>query len=835
MANEYLYGAYGHIGETVAQSAVQAGTTPVYIGTAPVNLVRGFGEAGIINAPIKITSLVDAQKKIGYSSDWGTFTLCEAVYAHFNNTLGNIGPIYVINVLDPSAGKHRKETATTKTLTFTGGRAEFASDKIILDTLTIAKNDSGNYVEGTDYAVDYNFTKGTVIITSLKDDAQLAGSLTASFSEVDDSEIADSDIIGGVTSSGEYSGLSAIALLYPEQFAVCNLIAAPGWSHSPAVYNAMLTTCKKINGHWDAFVVADLPLVDSTAQAVDTITKAIAWKKANAFTGERSKVYWPQAVDNLGNVFHLSTLAVVELMRADFSHNSVPMETCGNKAIPVIKQYFGANAKNRGFDQQSGKELTQNLLSVVFDYDGNLWFATGGFRIYPEREQQGVLGYIAHSAIEAILNGEQADLSKAVFVYGLALGEGAENGIAASKDGAVILTNQNCYLLRAEEGVDVVWCTPYESAGAKVSGEGDKTTGGGLAWGGGCSPTLTPNLVLFTDNQDIVNLLALDMKTGEVVASAPVLDDLPEGYQVAVENSAIVYDDGNGTVSTIVCNWFGAGNAGLADPNNDSSIQSYANIYDQNWLMKGNVMIAPGIERMDTVKTANGYEMKSIWSRNDLSDTSILKLSTATGYIYGYVQDVTTGMWQYIILDFETGETVFTMDVSNKYGYNNMAIGMYAGNSGNALYCPTGYLELLRLQDRFVYLPEMPYRKVDLDQAARNVLLQEQFAQDGGEGTVASWRNTVTVRNVHPNTTVAFRMNNLSGSTSGLTLYAYGVGGKLAKVDPALWSITDEDGKAVTELTAGTLYELRVTVADGGALDLSETEKEIRLSVVLGK
>ena len=213
-----------------------------------------------------------------------------------------------------------------------------------------------------------------------------------------------------------------------------------------------------------------------------------------------------------------------------------------------------------------GKELTQNLLSVVFDYDGNLWFATGGFRIYPERQQQGVLGYIAHSAIEAILNGEQTDLSKAVFVYELTPGEGAENGIAASKDGAVILTNKNCYLLRANNGVEAVWCTPYESVGAKVSGEGDKTTGGGLAWGGGCSPTLTPNLVMFTDNADPVNLLALDMKTGEVVAKTPVLDDLPDGYQVAIENSAIVYDDGAGTVSTIVCNWFGAGNAGLADP-----------------------------------------------------------------------------------------------------------------------------------------------------------------------------------------------------------------------------------------------------------------------------
>lgn len=482
-----------------------------------------------------------------------------------------------------------------------------------------------------------------------------------------------------------------------------------------------------------------------------------------------------------------------------------------------------------------GRTLEQNLLSVVFDYEGNLWFATGGFRIYPERKQQGVVGYIDHEAIDTILNGGQADLSKAVYVHELTPGEGAENGIAASREGAVILTNQNCYLLRAENGVEIVWCTPYESIGAKVSGENDKTTGGGLAWGGGCSPSLTPNLVMFTDNRDPVNLLALDMKTGTIVAECPVLDDLPDGYQVAVENSAIVYDDGEGTVSTIVCNWFGAGNAGLADPDNDSSIQSYANIYDTNWLTKGNIMIAPGVERVDTVKTKNGYEMKSIWCRNDLSDTSILKLSTATGYIYGYVQDLGSGMWQYIILDFETGETVFTMDVSNKYGYNNMAIGMYTGNSGNALYCPTGYLELLRLQDRFAYLPEMPYRKIDLDQASRHVLSQEQFTAAGGAGSVAGWLNTISIRNVHPNTTVAFRMNNLSGSVNDLTLYAYNAAGILTPVAAELWKITSEDGQTVTELTDGTLYEVHITVADNGDLDLNEVEKEIRLSAVLGK
>ena len=88
MANEYLYGAYGHMGETVAQSAVQAGTTPVYIGTAPVNLVRGFADAGVINEPIKLSNMIDAQRKLGYAADWGTFTLCEVMNAHFNNTLG---------------------------------------------------------------------------------------------------------------------------------------------------------------------------------------------------------------------------------------------------------------------------------------------------------------------------------------------------------------------------------------------------------------------------------------------------------------------------------------------------------------------------------------------------------------------------------------------------------------------------------------------------------------------------------------------------------------------------------------------------------------------------
>lgn len=599
------------------------------------------------------------------------------------------------------------------------------------------------------------------------------------------------------------------------------------------IYSEINVSYEKVNPNASPAV-----FFDSYGHAVVPLLGGLAIRDINAEETQTLGYFSPKQHDN-GDYLIQSSYSFVDesnrLVCPTNNHHVLMLKATdedGN-VLPEFEKVLDIDIKAAA-EAALGKTLDQNLLSVVFDYEGNLWFATGGFRIYPDRKQQGTFGYVSRTAIDKILNGEDVDLSDAVFVYELEPGEGAENGIAASKEGAVILTNLKCYLLQADNGVKKVWETSYKSVGAKESKEGDETTGGGLAWGGGCSPSLTNDLVMFTDNQDPVNLIAVDMKTGEQVASMPVIDELPEGTQVSVENSAIVYDDGEGTVSTIVCNWFGAGSAKLGEADNDSSIQSYENIYDVGWLRQGNKMIAPGIERVDTVKTEDGYEMKSIWCRSDLSDTSMMKLSTATGYIYGYVQDMETGMWQYIMLDFETGETAFTMDISDKPGYNNMAIGMYAGNSGNALYCPTGYLELLRLQDRFVYLPEMPYRKVNLDQAMRNVLSQEKFAADGGQGDVEGWLNTITIENVHPNTTVAIRMKGISGETGSLKLYAYGTDGTLKEVPAEKWHIQTEDGETPDMLSEDVLYEVHMTVEDGGDFDLSETEKEIKISAVLG-
>ncbi len=572
---------------------------------------------------------------------------------------------------------------------------------------------------------------------------------------------------------------------------------------------------------------------DSYGNAVSPLMGGVAIRDLNAEVVTTQGAFVPAQHDG-GGYYLQPSYAFVDSSNhvvAPTSHNHVIMLKITDETgapLPLFEKVLDIDIKALA-EAALGKTIDQNLLSVTFDYDGNLWFVTGGFRIYPERGQTGMMGYITRTAIDEILAGGSPDLAANVFFAETEPGEGAENGISSCADGTVILTNQNCYLLRANDGVEIVWRTAYGSNGANDSQEGAATTGGGLAWGGGSTPTLTRNLVLFTDNLDPVNLIALDMKTGEQVAMHPVLDELPNDQPVAVENSIIGYDDGNGTVSTLICNWFGAGNANLANPDSDSSVQSYAVLYDSNWMTQGNIMVMPGMERVDVIKTDDGYKSETIWCRNDIRDTSMIRLSTATGYLYGYVQDMESGMWQFIMLDFETGETAYTLDVSDKSGYNNLAIGMYGGSQGNVLYCPTGYLEVLRIQDRFAYLPEMPYRQIDLDLTAREVVSAQQLAAQGIDGTPATWLHSVTVDNVHPNTTVATKVNGLTGDADSLALYTRSADGTLAKVDPALWALVGVEG----ELSADTIYEIHVTVADDGACDANAATKTITLSAML--
>ena len=183
------------------------------------------------------------------------------------------------------------------------------------------------------------------------------------------------DVIGGATADGSYTGIGCVALVYQTLNAIPNLLAAPGWSDKKAVYDALISASNKINGHWDAMVVADIPVLDVEGGA-GTIKDAITWKAANGYTSERAKVCWPMVKGTNGALYHLSTLAVWRMMTVDASHAGVPMESPSNKSIPAAKQYFGATSTNRGFDQQTGNELNADGITTAVFF-GGLWVLWG--------------------------------------------------------------------------------------------------------------------------------------------------------------------------------------------------------------------------------------------------------------------------------------------------------------------------------------------------------------------------------------------------------------------------------------------------------------------------
>lgn len=536
-------------------------------------------------------------------------------------------------------------------------------------------------------------------------------------------------------------------------------------------------------------------------------------------------------VDNNGLVVGATTHGHILMVR---THDE------GGSVLPIFEKAVDVDVLSVA-KAQLGDDIDPNLLSVIMDYAGNLWFTTGGFHIDPAYAADGFLGYIdrayldaaiAASASGATTAGSSSDATEHVHVIRLTEGEGAENGISSHPAGCVVLTNKACYLLAASDaGVNVKWRTSYESSGGKGPG-GTELTGAGLAWGSGTTPTLSRDLVLFTDNNDTVSLLALDVNTGEEVARHAILDDLGDGVTVSVENSIVVYAGDPERVCVLVCNWYGAGNAGLFAADADSSVQSYANLYDEGWIENGSEALAPGIERIDVVRADDGSSvMEPVWTRSDLRDTSMFKLSTATGHLYGYTE--IDGTWQFIALDWDTGDTVYAYAVSKEAAYNNMAVGMMQGNNGNTLYVPTNNMQLLRLQDRFAYLPERPFARLDIDAMTREACSEDDFRSRSGTSlSPATMLHSAIVTGAAHQTLLALRVNGLAGRAGDLQLFYRTADGSLAEWDEqtwGAWQLCTADGE-VLDADAATaserdVYEIRVSVQASEAYNLLATSE----------
>jgi len=305
---------------------------PVYVGSAPIHM--SADKTSKLNTPVLANNLAEATAALGFLDAAGSagakkfeFTLCEAMAAHFK--IGNVGPIVLINVLDPTTHKtaatseaHTLGADGTSTLT----HAHPWPASVVVKVATVAK------ALGTDYTFAVN-SSGQGVVARVSTGTILAGAaITAEYDYLTPATVAASDIIGSVDAATQKKkGLELVGDVFPRFRVVPGQILAPGFSSDPTVTAVMLAKASSINGHFNAITLADIP---ATSAGVDVYTEAAAWKNTNSYTAADMAVCWPMG--RLGDtLYHLSTLTAARAMQTDADNDGIPYESPSNKTLPI--------------------------------------------------------------------------------------------------------------------------------------------------------------------------------------------------------------------------------------------------------------------------------------------------------------------------------------------------------------------------------------------------------------------------------------------------------------------------------------------------------------------
>ena len=367
---EYLHGAYGEINAVGNRVSDESLSAIVCIGTAPVHTVEGG--ASNVNVPILINNIAEARKYLGYSDDWASYTLCEAMHVFFENK--GVGPLVFINVLDPAT--HRASDPGSVSKTPENGRVTIASaESIILDTVVVKAGNTAK-VKGTDYTIAYNPDKKTIVITEVTSGSLGTAALTITYSTINAAAVTDAVVIGSSDGLGLNTGVFAVKDVYQVTGYIPAYLLAPGFSSHPAVHSALYQNSVKINGHWDAYMFVDMPIVnEGTAITLDT---AATYKSANGYNKENETVYFPLASGVDGQKYHLSVLAAANFQELLIAQDGIPYRTASNTACSLIENlYLGEAYAGRIFDDSIiNEKLNKNGIASAA-YVGGRWAIWG--------------------------------------------------------------------------------------------------------------------------------------------------------------------------------------------------------------------------------------------------------------------------------------------------------------------------------------------------------------------------------------------------------------------------------------------------------------------------
>lgn len=313
--------AYNH-GVRVLESATRVSAPEttvaglqVVIGTAPVNLSND--PAHCTNVPILVSSFEEAKAAVGYSDDFAKYTICEAVDASFR--VAGVGPMVIINVLDPATHKTAVSEATH---TPANGIVKLPDLGVIASTLVV-KDGSDTLALDTDYTVEFD-DDGYCIITLMDTHT----SIKAAYDKLNPAGVTAADVIGSVNSStGEEKGLECMRQIFPRCGVVPGLLIAPGWSDDPNVAAAMVAKCEGINGVFRCETILDL----STTEASNHVAVATA-KATLGVSNPHADIIWPCVKIN-SKIYHGSSIKAAYTALSDIENDDVPYVSPSN--IPV--------------------------------------------------------------------------------------------------------------------------------------------------------------------------------------------------------------------------------------------------------------------------------------------------------------------------------------------------------------------------------------------------------------------------------------------------------------------------------------------------------------------
>ena len=177
----YLHGVYPTEKSETAVSLSTTTQVQVVIGTAPIHMLDNPSEA--VNKPILCESKEDCYKRIGYSTDFSKYTLCQSMFASFFKI--GVAPVVFINVLDPE--KHNKEVTDKEFVV--QDNSILIDDAVILSTLKLTA--ASNTISHEDYVTEWVDEKLSIIFKN-----KIEGNVTATYKSIAPEKVTENDIIG---------------------------------------------------------------------------------------------------------------------------------------------------------------------------------------------------------------------------------------------------------------------------------------------------------------------------------------------------------------------------------------------------------------------------------------------------------------------------------------------------------------------------------------------------------------------------------------------------------------------------------------------------------------